>query len=685
MSFVHPGYLWFLSLLAIPIILHLFHFRRFKRFYFPSLKYLKEQEQEKKSVKKLKRLLILCARLLALAALVIAFAQPFFKQAEETKSGIPVTAIYIDNSLSMSAKGTEGELLSEAREIAKKIIAKSAGNTRFFITTNEFSGVERKLHSKATAIEVIDKITLNKTPRSLDHVIEWQNDYLNRYHREVSSISKVNRVVLSDFQKSTGNLATYKQAKTAWIDQSFLVQCLPQNTDNVFVDSIWMDNPVHKPGQSCKVNFRVKNVGKNDLTDVPVTVLFDGKTRMTNLSINAGSSATSHMFFTPTNPGFIEGKVSVADRNITFDDDFYFTNELSKEGRVVIINGEFGESSTEKVFLTEPFYTVETCTEFSFNKRLLNQADLLILNGINELPSGLISDISSFLAQGGSVFCIPGSEIKLADYTQLLKTVGLSGYNGKVTTGNQLSEISYASKFFNGMFDKQQKSLNLPLLKSVYAIRNYRQANAEVLLKLRNQLPLMLAVKQKGMFYILNTDLSKANGGFTANALFPSILLRSAELSLRSLPSYFTIGSAGVLEIPSNTNQDAPLTLNSKTTSFIPKQINTDGITRLQLNQPELNERIGEGFYAIKSSQVLGKIAFNLNRSESQTTLHSISDIENQFKNAGFTNVKAQAMSTGNSTFELAMEKPNSFWRTFVLLAMLFLLIEMALLKFWKS
>jgi len=31
------------------------------------------------------------------------------------------------------------------------------------------------------------------------------------------------------------------------------------------------------------------------------------------------------------------------------------------------------------------------------------------------------------------------------------------------------------------------------------------------------------------------------------------------------------------------------------------------------------------------------------------------------------------------------MEKPNSFWRTFVLLAMLFLLIEMALLKFWKS
>lgn len=685
MSFVHPGYLWFLSLLAIPIILHLFHFRRFKRFYFPSLKYLKEQEQEKKSVKKLKRLLILCARLLAFAALIFAFAQPFFKQAALTKNGIPVTAIYLDNSLSMSAKGTEGELLSEAREIAKNIISKSSGNTRFFIVTNGFLGIERELHSKATAMEVIDKIILNKAPRAMEQVLQWQREYLNRYHREIAGISKVNSVYISDFQKSTGSLSNYKHEQTPWNEQAYIIQCLPQNSDNLFVDSVWMDNPVHKPGQSCKVNFRVKNVGRNDVADVPVTVLFDGKTRMTNLTINAGSSATSHMFFTPTNPGYIEGKVSVADRNITFDDDFYFTNELSKEGHVVIINGEFGESSTEKVFLTEPFYTVETCTEFSFNKRLLNQADLLILNGINELPSGIISDISSFLAQGGSVFCIPGSDIKLTDYTQLLKTVGLSGYNGKVTTGNQLSEISYASKFFNGMFDKQQKSLNLPLLKSVYSLRDYRQANAEVLLKLRNQLPLMLAVKQKGMFYLLNTDLSKANGGFTANALFPSLLLRSAELSLRSLPSYFTIGSAGVLEIPSNANQDEPLTLNSTSETFIPKQMISDGMVRLQLNQPELNERITEGFYTVKSSQVLGKLAFNLNRSESNTALQSQDALKFQFEQAGFSNVSIQRMRDGNSSFEFSMEKPSSFWRTFVLLALLFLLVEMAILKFWKS
>ena len=352
---------------------------------------------------------------------------------------------------------------------------------------------------------------------------------------------------------------------------------------------------------------------------------------------------------------------------------------------MVLVNGESGEASTAKVFSTEPFYQLETCSEFSFNKRLLNQADLLILNGINELPSGLISDVNAFIAQGGSVFCIPGNNINMTDYKQFLNMLGLSGFNGKVTTGNQLSEISYASSFFNGMFDKQQTALNLPLLKSVYALRDYRQANAEVLLKLRNQLPLMLAVKQKGTCYLLTTELSKSNGGFTANALFPSILLRSAELSLRSFPSYFTIGAAGVLEIPSNANQDEPLTLNSSAETFIPKQMVSDGMVRLQLNQPELNERITEGFYTVKSSQVLGKLAFNLNRSESNTAILSQDVLKFQFEQAGFSNVSIQRMRDGNSSFEFSMEKPSSFWRTFVLLALLFLLVEMAILKFWKS
>ena len=246
MSFVHPGFLWFLSLLAIPILIHLFHFRRFKRFYFPSLKYLKEQEQEKKSVKKLRRLLILLTRLLALTSLIFAFAQPFFQSDKQVKGGIPVVSIYIDNSMSMGAKGTEGELLSEAKEASKKIIQNSSGNVRFFITTNSFSAIERKLHAKSTALQYIDQINFCKTPRPLNQVLSWQDEFLMRYHREEVNIANLDRIVFSDFQKSTATMGNYKSEKAPFTQRVHLIPCLPQSNENLSIDSVWQESPVHR-------------------------------------------------------------------------------------------------------------------------------------------------------------------------------------------------------------------------------------------------------------------------------------------------------------------------------------------------------------------------------------------------------------------------------------------------------
>ena len=135
MEFLYPNALWFLFLLAIPIIIHLFHFRRHKTLYFSSLKFIQFVEQENKSAKKLRNLLVLIARLLALIFLILAFAQPSFTDSKaENSVGKNVVAIYIDNSFSMSAKGTEGELLSEAREMARRIINNAPLETGFLFS-----------------------------------------------------------------------------------------------------------------------------------------------------------------------------------------------------------------------------------------------------------------------------------------------------------------------------------------------------------------------------------------------------------------------------------------------------------------------------------------------------------------------------------------------------------------------
>jgi hypothetical protein len=77
MQFLFPGFLFSFVLLAIPILIHLFNFRRYKRIVFSDIRFLRELTQQNKKQQTVKHYLILAARILALSALILSFAQPF--------------------------------------------------------------------------------------------------------------------------------------------------------------------------------------------------------------------------------------------------------------------------------------------------------------------------------------------------------------------------------------------------------------------------------------------------------------------------------------------------------------------------------------------------------------------------------------------------------------------------------
>ena len=201
MNFLYPGFLWAFAVLIIPVIIHLFNFKRYKTIYFSSLMFVRHVDQQTKSTQKLKHVLILISRLLAFIFLVLAFAQPYFSDGSNGASkGTPIIAMYIDNSFSMQARGSEGELLSEARENARSIIDKSPVDTRFIIGTNDMSGIEEHFLTRIEAYEKLDKINLSPISRSTNEIIKWQAELLNSEEAE-SSKSATQYVFFSDFQK----------------------------------------------------------------------------------------------------------------------------------------------------------------------------------------------------------------------------------------------------------------------------------------------------------------------------------------------------------------------------------------------------------------------------------------------------------------------------------------------------
>jgi len=132
MQFRHPELLWALLLLLIPIFIHLFQLRRFKKTPFTNVALLQKVVSNSRRSNTLKKWLLLFTRMSLLAALVVAFAQPFLAEKNALKK--KETTIYIDDSFSMQAKSGNSTLLQNA---IQDLIQAAPQTGRFNLFTNE--------------------------------------------------------------------------------------------------------------------------------------------------------------------------------------------------------------------------------------------------------------------------------------------------------------------------------------------------------------------------------------------------------------------------------------------------------------------------------------------------------------------------------------------------------------------
>ena len=157
MQFLFPGFLFALATLAIPIIVHLFYFRRFKKIYFTNVSFLKEVKEETSNRRKLRNLLVLIMRCLAIALMVLAFAQPYIPTGNGIKRGEKAVSVFVDNSFSMSALSKDAALLELAKKRAKDIISAFAPDDRFQVLTNDFEGRDQRTSAVRMPLAALKK------------------------------------------------------------------------------------------------------------------------------------------------------------------------------------------------------------------------------------------------------------------------------------------------------------------------------------------------------------------------------------------------------------------------------------------------------------------------------------------------------------------------------------------------
>lgn len=146
-------------------------------------------------------------------------------------------------------------------------------------------------------------------------------------------------------------------------------------------------------------------------------------------------------------------------------------------------------------------------------------------------------------------------------------------------------------------------------------------------------------------------------------------------MALQSLPLprlYYTIGEQNSIAIPVKLGPDEILNIKDSTAQFIPLQ-QTKANFVLMTTTDEPNK--AGNYQIVKENEFLENISYNYARSESELQYLNPEDWKG-----------AEVYNTVDDLFDSISEANsiNSFWKWFAIFALLFLTIEMLILKFFK-
>lgn len=160
MSFTFPWLLWALFAASIPIIIHLVNRWRHRSVRWAAMEFLLRAARETRGAKKLLHYLILALRVLAVAALVTAFARPllssFFGWGS---SGLNEVLLILDRSASMDARPDKTNSLRDAVPPLVESTFAQLGNCRLSLLDSTTGTVTQIPAPEALADLTVSKVT----------------------------------------------------------------------------------------------------------------------------------------------------------------------------------------------------------------------------------------------------------------------------------------------------------------------------------------------------------------------------------------------------------------------------------------------------------------------------------------------------------------------------------------------
>ncbi len=686
MKFVNPSFLYALSAVAIPILIHLFNFRRYKTVYFTNVRFLKEVQLETKSRSRLKHLLVLLSRILAISMLVLAFAQPCIPvDHKKIASGEQLVSIYLDNSFSMDAVSKSGRLLDEGKKTAAEVAAAYKPGDRFQLLTNDFEGRHQRLLSRDEFLQLLEEVKLSPDFKNLQQVFTRQADLLNS-----NGSRNKTAFVISDFQSALLNKGLIKN------DTNISVNLVPLNAEdrsNLSMDSCWFVSPVRKQNQVEQLHIRIKNFSNKTYDNIPVKLVINNQERTpASFNLKANAQLDTVLSFTIREGGIQSGWVELSDYPVTFDDRLYFSYTVLKQIPILAINPAAKDKPQASVnpylkslFAKDSVVVFSNTEENKIDYSTLSGFRMIILNELKTVSSGLAQELNKFVQGGGNLIVFPSDEADINSYKEFLGGLNCNYYEGVDTSRTQVGSVNYTADIYREVFEKKTGNIDLPVVFRHFMLSHNSRSSEETLLKLRDGNSFLdRTVHGKGQIYLSAVPLNTGWSNFVKHALFVPTLYQAVLFSQPQYRLFYTIGNPEEIDVTANPAGDEIFKICSsdKKIEIIPEYKVLDSRTTLFIHD---QIRDPGNYFLNLDKETLRGISFNYNRNESDLSVYTADGLKKLIESKSLANF--HVLDFKNQTIRAALSEiaeGKKLWKLCIILALVFLACEIALLRLLK-
>jgi len=663
MNFLYPNMLWCLFALAIPLIVHLFNFRRHKVVYFSNTATLKTIEQENVKTKRLKYLIVLIMRMLFIAGLVFAFAYPYdSEQKLKTDDADNLIAVYIDNSMSMQSQSEEVKLVEDARSSARALVKSVSPSQRFVLLTNSRQPDNEYPMNQDEMLMSIDAMQTEASPMTFNNLYENLQMIMRRNGFKSASL-----FVYSDFQNDMMDM------RGIVADSAIQIVGLPLSSDyqqNIYIDTVWLSSPVLQTGLANEVNVRVVNDGGKEINGLPVYLEIDGvSAAFTTIDIPADGKGVTAMQFVLNESGEKSAAVSINDYPITFDDTYNFVLNVRPVIKIVELTSNYTMTSPIATLFSDNLqFDYQAIDPHRIDQQYLMDCQMVVVDGDADLNETMWRTIVDFASDGGSVVVLPSDETKAENDTL------------------SVNMIASQHEFFSDIFVNIPDNADLPKVYKHTQIRKLKFRNTLTLMSLQNGTSFFTLSKVGGgNIFSFASQLGGDWTNFADNALFVPVMYKIAMLGAQTGRLSYTIGidrELTVNDLTAFAESDVRIRNEQGNFEMIPvvDLRNNRAVVRLYDELP------GAGFYTVnKGDELIATTAWNDSRAESKMQFMNGEEVSKLMKDNGL-NVLT-VMKAGEIRSDDVMQmmvRRSMLWRTFILISLITLLIEILILRFWK-